>query len=178
MTRIFRLGQSQSQPDCSQDVQASSRFRLRICRQGYACRVLQIFAILAVSLTGQSNLFAQESNRPKSANTKGVEAGDDTTIRFATFNVSFNRKNEGQLEKELAKGRSLNPARVAEIIQRVRPDVLLVNEFDYDANGKGIDSFARNFLAVSQNEQSSYCVSACLFRGGQYGCRFETRLKQ
>ena len=58
------------------------------------------------------------------------------TVRFATFNASLNRATAGQLQaatwRRLATPR---PAKVAEIIQRVRPDVLLVNEFDFDADG-------------------------------------------
>ena len=78
---------------------------------------------------------------------------DPATIRFATFNISFNRRSEGALKEELAKGNRLNPKRIAEIIQRVRPDVLLINEFDYDPAGEGIAHFLKNYLGVSQNGQ-------------------------
>ncbi|MFK7767784.1 MAG: endonuclease/exonuclease/phosphatase family protein [Mariniblastus sp.] len=78
---------------------------------------------------------------------------DEATVRFATFNISFNRKTEGKLKSDLAKGKMLNPRRIAEIIQRVRPDVLLLNEFDYDPEGEGIRHFADKFLGVSQNGQ-------------------------
>ena len=40
---------------------------------------------------------------------------------------------------------------VAEIIQRSRPDVLLVNEFDYVAGGEAAELFRENYLEVSQN---------------------------
>ena len=46
---------------------------------------------------------------------------------------------------------------VAEIIQRVRPDVLLINEFDYyaptDAHPEGplIEAFRDNYLEVAHN---------------------------
>ena len=78
----------------------------------------------------------------------------DSAVRFATFNISFNRKTEGKLKADLAKGKMLNPRRIAEIIQRVRPDVLLLNEFDYDAGGESIAHFADKFLGVSQNGQT------------------------
>jgi 3-phytase/alkaline phosphatase D len=78
---------------------------------------------------------------------------DNTTVRFASFNVSLNRPNEGQLKQELAKGKTINPRRVAEIIQRVRPDVILLCEFDFDPAGEGIANFASNYLGVSQNGQ-------------------------
>ena len=53
--------------------------------------------------------------------------------RFATFNASLNRVNAGDLAAELAAAGSAQPATIAEIIQRTRPEVLLINEFDYDA---------------------------------------------
>ena len=83
------------------------------------------------------------------------------TERFATFNVSLNRNSEGQLiadltsaDDQLGEGGSDTQARaIAEIIQRVRPDVVLLNEFDYDAAGVGIELFQQNFLGQSQNGQ-------------------------
>ena len=77
----------------------------------------------------------------------------DAVVRFASFNVSLNRKNEGQLKQELAQGKSIHAQRVAEIIQRVRPDVILLCEFDFDSGGEGIANFTSNYLAVSQNGQ-------------------------
>jgi len=45
---------------------------------------------------------------------------------------------------------------IAEIIQRVRPDILLLNEFDYiSAPQEGIELFIDNFLNKSQNGQAS-----------------------
>ena len=76
------------------------------------------------------------------------------TIRFASFNVSFYRKAAGKLLEDLTRDDLLvQPRRVAEVIQRVRPDVLLLNEFDYDEAGKGIKAFQENLLGVSQNGQ-------------------------
>ena len=51
-------------------------------------------------------------------------------IRVATFNVSLNRFNQGDLLADLAGGQDPQARAVAEIIQRSRPDVLLLNEFD------------------------------------------------
>lgn len=70
-------------------------------------------------------------------------------VRFATFNVSLNRSGLGDLAAELATPGSPQPANVAEIIQRNRPDVLLLNEFDYDP--EALELFRENYLAVSQN---------------------------
>lgn len=77
---------------------------------------------------------------------------DDT--RFATFNASLNRSAEGLLVTHLSDPNVDDVFRrqarnVAEVIQRVRPGVLLINEFDYDP--AAVDLFHDNFLAVSQN---------------------------
>jgi endonuclease/exonuclease/phosphatase family metal-dependent hydrolase len=74
------------------------------------------------------------------------------SIRFATFNVSLNRKSEGLLIEDL--GRNNDQAlKIAEIIQRVRPDVILLNEFDYDASGKSMSRFVTHYLGVGQGQQ-------------------------
>lgn len=102
------------------------------------------FALVALSF-----LFVGQTT---DAQTKPNET-EKTTVRFASFNISFNRKNEGQLKTSLAKGRGLNFSRIAEIIQRINPDVILLNEFDYDSQGQGIADFQKKFLAVGQHQQ-------------------------
>ncbi|RCV47646.1 endonuclease/exonuclease/phosphatase family protein [Marinitenerispora sediminis] len=72
------------------------------------------------------------------------------TVRFATFNASLNRSTEGQLAADLATGGNAQARTVAEIIQRSRPDVLLVNEFDHDPDGTAAALFQRNYLSVGQ----------------------------
>ena len=76
-----------------------------------------------------------------------------SVARFATFNVSLNRGTEGQLAADLAGGDNAQARAVAEIIQRTAPEVILLNEFDYDAAGAAVDAFRENYLQVSQNGQ-------------------------
>ncbi|MFC7327439.1 endonuclease/exonuclease/phosphatase family protein [Marinactinospora rubrisoli] len=78
------------------------------------------------------------------------DSGPRGTVRFATFNASLNRAAEGRLVEDLSTGDNAQARTVAEIIQRSRPDVLLVNEFDYDADGTGAALFQRNYLSVGQ----------------------------
>ncbi|MBD2104712.1 phytase [Leptolyngbya sp. FACHB-261] len=73
------------------------------------------------------------------------------SIRFATFNASLNRNAEGQLVTDLSTPNNAQAKAVAEIIQRSNPDVLLINEFDYDAEGQAVDLFRQNYLSLSQN---------------------------
>ena len=68
-------------------------------------------------------------------------------VRFATFNASLNRNNAGALAAELAAPGSAQPDTIAEIIQRARPDVLLINEFDFDP--AALADFQTNYLSVA-----------------------------
>jgi hypothetical protein len=74
------------------------------------------------------------------------------TVRFATFNASLNRNGAGELKADLLASTDMSRPgvvqahNVAEIVQRINPDVLLVNEFDFDTDV--LDLFANNFLAV------------------------------
>ena len=74
-------------------------------------------------------------------------------IRFATFNTSLNRPGAGELRDELKEGTSEQARKVAEILQRVRPDVVLLNEVDYDSSGQTLQSLRQMYLAVSQGGQ-------------------------
>ena len=73
-------------------------------------------------------------------------------VRFATFNASLNRFSAGNLTTELGAPGSAQPDTVAEIIQRVRPEVLLINEFDFDAGGVAAAGFQDNYLSVAHGD--------------------------
>jgi len=70
-------------------------------------------------------------------------------VRFATFNASLNRSRAGELVEHLSTPDNQQARNVAETIQRAAPDVVLVNEFDYDP--AAVDLFRDNYLEVSQN---------------------------
>lgn len=74
-----------------------------------------------------------------------------TPVRFATFNASLNRFSAGDLIEDLSTPDNAQAQAVAEIIQRTRPDVLLINEFDFDEDGTAAELFRSNYLEVSQN---------------------------
>ncbi|WP_420935366.1 endonuclease/exonuclease/phosphatase family protein [Alteromonas sp. A081] len=102
-----------------------------------------------------------------------------TTLKVATFNVSMesgnyealvsNAKKIGTqftnsaqepltgtkvLQHVLSTGENPQVRNIAEIIQRMNPDVLLLNEFDYiEDKAKGVDAFIANYLNVSQHGQ-------------------------
>lgn len=70
-------------------------------------------------------------------------------LRIATFNASLNRAAEGELVADLSTPDDPQAREVAEVVQRARPDVLLINEFDYAP--EAVDLFRDNYLAVGQN---------------------------
>ncbi|MBQ4835807.1 endonuclease/exonuclease/phosphatase family protein [Pseudoalteromonas luteoviolacea] len=87
---------------------------------------------------------------------------EQKTMRVATFNVSMEATNY-QIEDKLdTSGNVLTNAlksgevqqinNIAQIIQQTRPDIILLNEFDYIANPElGINLFKQQYLEVSQN---------------------------
>ncbi|MGN9778087.1 endonuclease/exonuclease/phosphatase family protein [Micromonospora sp. H33] len=76
-------------------------------------------------------------------------AGNTTDVRFATFNASLNRGATGALRTDLSTPGNAQARTIAEIVQRTRPDVLLINEFDYDPAAARL--FQDNYLSVGQN---------------------------
>jgi Endonuclease/Exonuclease/phosphatase family len=77
--------------------------------------------------------------------------GRPLPIRFATFNASLNRNFEGQLVIDLSTPDNVQARTVAEIIQRVRPEVLLINEFDFVDDDVALELFQSNYLSVAQD---------------------------
>lgn len=93
-----------------------------------------------------------------------VPAKPAGTIRIATFNTLL--ANRGALTEpsnvydpsidpsallnDLVGGNDSQAKGIAEIIQRVNPDIILLNEFDWDSGEQAINSFKSEYLAVAQ----------------------------
>ncbi len=86
---------------------------------------------------------------PGSAVAESRGGGHDS-VRIATYNASLNRGAAGQLVMDLSTGGNAQAKAVAEVIQRTRPDVLLINEFDFVPNQQAANLFRANYLAVGQ----------------------------
>ena len=87
----------------------------------------------------------------------GAVPGPPSVVRFATFNASLNRNVAGQLITDLSSPGNDQADTVAEIIQHTRPDVLLINEFDFDDQGQGGSSLAAelfqdNYLSIEHGD--------------------------
>ena len=125
---------------------------LRFC--AFFCLDLASLATLCRGLTLLIVVTALETNADAMA-----------TIRVATFNVSMEAENYQVLNP--GEDQSLNPnalkdvlmagvhpqvRNIAEIIQRVRPDMILLNEFDHIEDKEfGVHALQKNFLNKSQN---------------------------
>ncbi len=72
-----------------------------------------------------------------------------TPLRVATYNTSLYDDADGGLVRHLQAGDD-GARRIAAVLQRVRPDVVLLNEFDYDPAGRAADLFQREYLEVAQ----------------------------
>ena len=78
-------------------------------------------------------------------------------IRIATFNIAMGLKTQGDLFARLQSGEDNTLQKVAAVIQQVRPDVLLLNEFDWSEQNSAA-LFVSNYLESSLfgNEAISY----------------------
>ncbi len=101
-------------------------------------RIFSVLLIASMLLVPASAFAAPENNSLD-------------VVRFATFNASLNRFNAGDLVNDLSTPNNAQAKVIAEIIQRTRPDVVLINEFDYVENGVAAELFRDNYLSVSQN---------------------------
>ncbi len=98
----------------------------------YALALLSLMAALAVSSC---------STTP--ASTAGAP------LRVATYNTSLYSDQAGGLIREL-EGDSAHARKIAAVLQDVRPDLVLLNEFDYDDAHRAADLFQHKYLEAPQ----------------------------
>jgi hypothetical protein len=108
-------------------------------------RLMLVAVLVATAAAGTA------AGSPSSTEASRAPQGRPPVVRFATFNASLNRNAAGQLIEHLSTPDNAQAATVAEIIQRVRPDVLLINEFDFDTGGTATRLFQQNYLSVPHN---------------------------
>ncbi len=114
-------------------------------------------ALLCTGLAGPGLVTAQTT---PAAGDPAV--GPPSEITFATYNVSMEAENyiprgtpgnsEKVLIKQLASGANQQIKNIAQIIKTVRPDVILLNEFDYIKNpAEGVGQFIKGYLKEDSN---------------------------
>lgn len=100
-------------------------------------RLIALFVCMFVLLPG----------RPSAA-----VVGKPPTVRVATFNTSLYSDEAGGLLTRL-QADDAAARKIAAVIQKQRPNILLLNEFDYDYEGKAADLFQKKYLGVAQFQQ-------------------------
>jgi hypothetical protein len=70
-------------------------------------------------------------------------------LRVATYNTSLYSDQAGGLIREL-EGDSAHARKIAAVLQDVRPDLVLLNEFDYDDAHRAADLFQHRYLEAPQ----------------------------
>ena len=71
-------------------------------------------------------------------------------LRLATYNTSLYSDETGGLIAEL-EGDSAHARKIAAVLQQVRPDLVLLNEFDFDDAHRAADLFQKRYLEVAQD---------------------------
>ncbi len=87
-------------------------------------------------------------------NVTNTAVAKTNSFKAATFNTSHFRDTENALINDLSALTNTNSQKIARVIQRNNPDIILLNEFDYDAGGKAVKRFKENYLEVGQSGES------------------------
>jgi hypothetical protein len=88
-----------------------------------------IIHLLAICLVAASSAVRADPGAQPVAPARG-------TVRFATFNIEVLSAEKLRSVDEQGRGNHPQLLKAAEILQRIRPDVLLINEIDYDGPAK------------------------------------------
>lgn len=94
-------------------------------------------------------LFALAACAMNAPNDVLSPAPASNTLRVATYNTSLYSDEAEGLIREL-EGDSAHARKIAAVLQRVRPDLVLLNEFDYDEVGRAADLFQHEYLETAQ----------------------------
>jgi endonuclease/exonuclease/phosphatase family metal-dependent hydrolase len=109
---------------------------------------------ILVTLAVSSSFFACAPDaQPRDVAPVDPEIGGATnaapdSVRVALFNI---RELSGQKLDEVAadgSGANAQLRAAAEIVRRIRPDILVINEIDHDMDGASLDGWARRFAAL------------------------------
>lgn len=119
-------------------------------------RALLRIVVVALLFVGCANSGDEKpadttANGAPNSDANNVEQ-EPTPLRLATYNASLFRTEAGALVAELDGGESQQAKDFARVVQEIRPDIILVNEVDWDEEGRAADLLAEQYLAVSQGE--------------------------
>ncbi len=111
--------------------------------------------MLAAGLTLSVGASASASYRTLEAEDLGtgyIPAQEPSDVRIATFDVDLVGSASDELNQRLSTPGDQHAAQVAQIIQRVRPEVVVVTGFDTDIDQDNAEAFSTNYLAVGSGE--------------------------
>lgn len=86
--------------------------------------------------------------------TNAAVPSPSNSFKMATFNTSHYRDTDNALINDLSVLTNTASQSIARVIQRNNADIILINEFDYDAGGKAIKRFKENYLEVGQSGEA------------------------
>ena len=120
------IGLSLEKEDAISAFEAKARRRAALVRRGLS-------ALAGLALAASAAVAVAEPFK--------VPPAAEGAVRIAQFNTAMARKGAGVLIQDIARG-AMQVRNVAEIILRVRPDILLINELDADPEGRALTAFA------------------------------------
>lgn len=101
--------------------------------------------LLTASIAITTSFFNRHASADESAPASGVN------LRLATFNASLYGKAAGEVSARLANGNDPQAIDLAAIVQTVRPDILLINEIDYEPDATTAKLLAEKYFAVGRD---------------------------
>ncbi len=105
--------------------------------------------LLLLALTALCAACAHRAPSPMTHSDTLAARPAAATLRIATYNTSLYSDEAGGLIREL-QGDSAHARKIAAVLQRVRPDLVLLNEFDFDPEHRAADLFQQRYLLVAQ----------------------------
>ncbi len=105
--------------------------------------------LLLLALTALCAACAHPAPSPKMQTDTLAARPAAAQLRIATYNTSLYSDEAGGLIREL-QGDSAHARKIAAVLQRVRPDLVLLNEFDFDPEHRAADLFQQRYLQVAQ----------------------------
>ncbi len=100
--------------------------------------------IYVLNLIFQINSWAQ-------APLKEMVQRPEDSIRVATWNIAMNFPESGAITEALNSEDNTRFKRQAEIIQRIHPDILLLNEWDATQDNEALHLFQKKYLSTGHN---------------------------
>lgn len=80
------------------------------------------------------------------------------SLRVATFNTELSRKGPGLMLRDIAGGRDKQVAAVVSVIVSARPDILALQGFDWDHEGRALEALAVRLAAAGWDMPYSFAA--------------------